>query len=108
VRASYPILGNLARYSLLDWTAVQKNGCPTITPESCCGPFPPSPLIIFIVFFSFLQRENMHNSAMHHDLKDEMPDEKLVEAADMQFGTIPVSRSDTAMTRRILVKLDFR
>ncbi len=45
---------------------------------------------------------------MHQDRKDEMPDEKFVEAADERTGIMAMPRSDTAMTRRILVKLDFR
>jgi hypothetical protein len=42
---------------------------------------------------------------MDHDNKDEVPGEKFVEVA--QPGTVVILWSDTGMTRRILLKLDF-
>jgi hypothetical protein len=44
---------------------------------------------------------------MEHQRKDSMGlDEK--ENADMTRGTVTISAADTALTRRILLKLDFR
>jgi hypothetical protein len=105
----YPILsGNISQTGKLHQAGVSADFPQDVSPHRSylCAELSPS---IPALFFTFTEQEQEKARDMAEERKEDMvfQDEKLEDAGGHPVGT-GTSASDAAMTRRILLKLDFR